>query len=75
MASPRASIAKAIDNMEGVPGQTLELNGPMFARLAPIASAEEAHSDDKEWTDAKNERRCELIDRKYEGALSRAEET
>jgi len=29
---------------------------------------------DDEWTDAKNDRRCELIDRKYKRGLSAAEE-
>ena len=28
----------------------------------------------EEWTEANNQRRCELIDRKYEGSLTPAEE-
>ena len=30
-------------------------------------------NDDELWTDAKNQRRCDLIDRKYAGGLNPAE--
>jgi hypothetical protein len=52
----------------------LELNGQALARLAPVATIDNGHCDDEEWTDSKNERRCELIDRKYDGGLAPSEE-
>jgi hypothetical protein len=54
-------------------GTVVELNGQALARLLPIAAAENGSSDE-EWTDAKNERRCELIDRKYASGLTLQEE-
>ena len=58
----------------GPEGAVVELNGQALARLVPIATADNGHSDDEEWTDAKNDRRCELIDHKYERGLTPSEE-
>lgn len=55
-------------------GTVVELNGQALACLVPIGAADNGHGDDEEWTDAKNERRCELINRKYERGLTLAEE-
>lgn len=52
----------------------VELNGRVVARLLPIAAPDNGLPDDGEWTDTKNRRRCELIDRKYDSALTPAEE-
>jgi hypothetical protein len=49
-------------------GSVLELNGQAVACVLPMpAKNGEA---DSEWTDAKNHRRCELIDKKYHGSLT-----
>ena len=44
-------------------GAVVELNGQALARVVPIAAANNGHADDEAWTNARNERRCELIDR------------
>jgi hypothetical protein len=56
----------------GSEGAVVELNGQALACVVPIASADNGH--DEEWTSARNERRCELIDRKYERGLTPSEE-
>jgi hypothetical protein len=55
-------------------GAVVELNGRAVARLLPIAVADNGLPNDGEWTDVKNRRRCELIDRKYDSVLTPAEE-
>ncbi len=56
----------------GPEGAVVELNGQALACVVPIAVADNGHAD--EWTSARNERRCELIDRKYERGLTASEE-
>src|SRR5205823_1100757 len=51
-------------------GFVVELNGLALACLVPVAMAPEDHG---EWTKAKNERRCDLIDKEIEGTLTPAE--
>jgi hypothetical protein len=55
-------------------GAVVELNGQALACVVPIAAADNGHADDQEWTRARNERRCELIDRKYGRGLTPSEE-
>src|SRR5262249_22827351 len=50
-------------------GSVLELDGRPVARMLPAGRNGEAAGAD-EWTDAKNDRRCELVDRKIAGALT-----
>ena len=57
----------------GPEGALVELNGQALACVVPIVAANNGHADDL-WTNARNERRCELIDRKYERGLTPAEE-
>lgn len=52
-------------------GSVLELNGQAVAWLVPAIGP--AMNGDEPWTDAKNERRCDLIDRKYAGGITAAE--
>jgi hypothetical protein len=52
-------------------GTLLELNGQAVACIVPAAARN--GSEDGDWTDARNDRRCELIERKYAGALTAAE--
>jgi hypothetical protein len=52
-------------------GSVLELNGQAVALIVPPLKA--ATNGDEPWTDAKNERRCDLIDREYAGGLTPAE--
>jgi hypothetical protein len=58
----------------GPQGTVVELNGQALACVVPIAAADNGHADDEAWTSARNERRCELIDRKYERGLTPSEE-
>jgi hypothetical protein len=46
-------------------GSVLELEGRPIACVLPPPSED---GDDEPWTKEKNDRRCDLIDRKYEGA-------
>ena len=52
-------------------GTMLELDGEPVACVLPVAGRNGA--SDSEWTDAKNDRRCALIDRKYAGTLTAQE--
>jgi hypothetical protein len=51
-------------------GVVVELNGQALARLVPIAAPNGAGDDDDTWTDAKNARRCFLVDREIDGTLT-----
>jgi hypothetical protein len=52
-------------------GSVLEIDGRPVAWVVP-AEAVPANGDD-DWTEAKNQRRCDLIDRKYAGGLAPTE--
>ena len=52
-------------------GSVLELGGRPVAWVVPAAPS--STNGDEEWTDAKNQRRCDLIDRKYAGSLTPTE--
>src|SRR5437763_11719162 len=49
-------------------GSVLELNGRPVAWVVPAAPL--AANGEEAWTEAKNQRRCDLIDRKYAGGLT-----
>jgi hypothetical protein len=49
-------------------GSVLELNGRPVAWVIPAATS--PTNGDEAWTEAKNQRRCDLIDRKYAGNLT-----
>jgi len=49
------------------------LRQEMFDRLLPLPAAEPTQKPLSDWNDEKNERRGELIDRKYASGLSAAE--
>jgi hypothetical protein len=51
-------------------GSVVELNGLALACLMPVALASQ---DDGAWTEARNERRCDLIDKEIDGTLTPAE--
>jgi hypothetical protein len=55
-------------------GVVLESAGRPVACVVPPPRQEEASLQEAEWTDERNRRRCELIDRKYDHGLSPAEE-
>jgi len=52
-------------------GTVLEFNGQPVACIVPVAAPR--GNGDAEWTEAKNDRRCNLLDRKYAGALTAEE--
>jgi hypothetical protein len=49
-------------------GSVLELDGRPVAWVVPAATP--VVNGDEEWTEARNQRRCDLIDRKYAGNLT-----
>lgn len=52
-------------------GAVLELSGQPIAGLVPLPKQTNGTpADASDWTEAKNDRRCELIDRKYAGTLT-----
>jgi hypothetical protein len=56
-------------------GTLLEAGGRAVAFLIPPPRSTNGMADtDEEWTDAKNQRRCDLIDRKYDTGLTAPEE-
>lgn len=48
----------------------IELNGRVVAHVVPVREEAEPADNAEEWTDAKNARRCELIDREINGTLT-----
>lgn len=54
-------------------GSVLELNGQPIVCVVPADVVLEGENDNGDWTAAKNERRCDLIDRKYAGGITPAE--
>lgn len=48
-------------------GSVLELNGEPIACVVPPPQGMNGTVSTAEWTDAKNARRCDLIDREYDG--------
>jgi hypothetical protein len=59
----RFVLAVAVDPA----GSVLELDGRPVAWVVPAAPPA---NGDETWTEAKNQRRCDLIDRKYAGSLT-----
>jgi hypothetical protein len=52
-------------------GSLVELNGRALARVLPVAKGRNgAAADAGPWTEAKNNRRCQLVDREIGGILS-----
>ena len=49
-------------------GSVLELDGRPVAWVVPAVPS--PTNGDEAWTEAKNQRRCDLIDRKYAGSLT-----
>jgi hypothetical protein len=54
-------------------GTVLESAGRPVACIVPPPRSDNAGMPEEAWTDEKNRRRCELIDRKYDHGLSPAE--
>jgi hypothetical protein len=50
----------------------VELQGKEILRVVPATNGKGA--DDPDWTDAKNDRRCELIDKEIHGSLAPGEQ-
>jgi hypothetical protein len=51
-------------------GSVVELNGKAVARVTPIQpNPAKIHQANAGWNDAKNARRCELVDRDIDGTL------
>ena len=53
----------------GAEGSVIEQNGEPFVRVLPFPRSNGSVSDN-EWTSAKNQRRCDLIDREIDGQLT-----
>jgi hypothetical protein len=54
-------------------GAVLELDGQPVACVVPAPRPASGGSTSDEWTEEKNQRRCELIDQEIDGAISPAE--
>src|SRR5260370_15411687 len=54
-------------------GAVLELNGQAVACVVPPPRPASSGSNSEEWTEEKNQRRCDLIDQEIDGAISPAE--
>lgn len=52
-------------------GSVVELNGKAVACVVPLPA--QNGERESEWTDTKNERRCDLIDKEIDGTLTPAE--
>jgi hypothetical protein len=69
------SVRQFVLTLAGEPdGSVLELDGRPVARVMPVRGGPNGEPGD-EWTDAKNDRRCELVDRRIAGTLTPAEAT
>lgn len=65
------AVRRFVLSVAGNPGGAeLELNGQLVATLVPPSPRT---NGEETWTDERNARRCELIDRKYTGGISTAE--
>jgi hypothetical protein len=64
------SVKQFVLSLAGEPqGAVLELNGRAIAWVVPLPPDNGASSDE-DWTEAKNARRCALIDREVAGTLT-----
>jgi hypothetical protein len=54
-------------------GSVLELNGKAVACVIPPPKSVRGDSTAEEWTEKKNNRRCDLIDREIDGTLTPVE--
>ena len=54
-------------------GAVIEENGRPVVRLTPVRNPPDGPDPDGDWTEAKNRRRCDLIDREIDGTLTAAE--
>ena len=54
-------------------GSVFEENGRPVFRLTPVHPPSNGTDSDGEWTEAKDRRRCDLIDREIDGTLTAAE--
>jgi hypothetical protein len=54
-------------------GSLLKLQGRVVAQILPAPIDRNGASSHEEWTDAKNARRCALVDKKIDGNLSAVE--
>ncbi len=54
-------------------GSVLELNGEAVACVVPPPRSVTGHATSEEWTEQKNARRCDLIDREIDGVITLAE--
>jgi hypothetical protein len=51
-------------------GSVFELNGHAVARVVPVGEESGVADNGEDWTEAKNARRCKLIDREIKGTLT-----
>jgi hypothetical protein len=51
-------------------GSMIEQNGEPMVRVMPVSKPSNGAPPEVEWTDAKNQRRCDLIDREIDESLT-----
>jgi hypothetical protein len=54
-------------------GSVIEQNGEPLVRVMRVPRPSNGPPPDVEWTEARNQRRCDLIDREIDGTLTSAE--
>src|SRR5262249_47801022 len=65
------AVRQFIRTMVAAPeGALIEHNGKPVARVLPVPASSNGPPPDVEWTEAKNQRRCDLIDREIDGTLT-----
>lgn len=66
-----ASVRDFVLSLAAEPDESvLELDGRPVARMLPVGGTNDDSKAGDDWSDAKNDRRCELVDRKIAGALT-----
>ncbi|MBL8792378.1 MAG: hypothetical protein JNM56_00585 [Planctomycetia bacterium] len=71
--SQEEAVKRSVLSLPADPqGSMLELSGQAVVCVLPASAVGEA-DDASPWTEAKNSRRCDLIDRKFAGGITPAE--
>jgi hypothetical protein len=64
-------VRKFIRGLSAAPeGSVIEDGGQPVVRVTPIPKPSKVFGPDGEWTEAKNRRRCDLIDREIDGTMT-----
>jgi hypothetical protein len=51
-------------------GSVVSIDGQELAQVIPLTPSSDTNGEEGEWTDALNDRRCDLIDKEIEGTIT-----